>query len=591
MNKNYNKHITIGCFLFFMMTSCQKNFLEKRPYGAISETTLSTKDGVNGLLIGAYSLLDGGGATGGGYTTGFEAIAAPDDANLGTETGGSIIDCFMIDPSIAQFRDKWKFLYAAVQRCNDVLKLLPKVTDATPDEKLQLQAEAQFLRGIYYLYLASLWKNVPWIDETVSYSEGNYFVPNNVPVYPKIEADFKFAADKLTPTKPGVGRGNNWAAKSFLIKTYMFQKKFAEAKVLLDEIIVNGQTSNGKKYDLLPNYNDNFIPAKKNGSEAVFTAQMSVNDGANGANGNPMDFYNGSYGGPATCCYGWFQPTFDLVDAYQTDPITGLPLLDSYQNTPVKNDQGLSSSDPFTPYAGTLDSRLDWVVGRRGIPYRDWGVFPGKAWVRNQPIAGPYVAVKNIATQANVAIERQGGGGGTSNPLNLIRFSDVLLWGAECEVEVGSLAKAEEYVNRVRARAARPDGWVHTYLDPNNPTGGFTSTPAANYKVGLYPAGQFAANGKSNARKAVRFERRLELAMEHQRFFDLRRYDGNDFDLSGRINWWMKREGNQPGRAGGNYLKGNFEKGKHELYPIPLDQIELSVKDGASVLTQNPGYN
>ena len=93
----------------------------------------------------------------------------------------------------------------------------------------------------------------------------------------------------------------------------MFQKKFTEAKALLDDIIPNGQTSNGKQYGLQPNYGDNFKTAKKHSEECVFAVQMSVNDGANGPNGNPMDYYNGSFGGPATCCYGWYQPTYDLV--------------------------------------------------------------------------------------------------------------------------------------------------------------------------------------------------------------------------------------------------------------------------------------
>lgn len=372
----------------------------------------------------------------------------------------------------------------------------------------------------------------------------------------------------------------------------MFQKKFAEARPLLNEIITNGKASNGKKYDLLPKYGDNFLTATKHGPEAVFAVQMSVNDGANGANGNPMDFYNGTFGGPATCCFGWYQATFDLVDAYQTHAETGLPLLDTYRDTPISNDQGLTSDMPFTPYKGTLDSRLDHIVGRRGIPYRDWGVHPGRSWVRNQFTSGPYNSIKNIATQANVAAERQGGGGGTSNPYNLIRFADVLLWAAECEVEVGSLAQAEVYVNRVRARAANPAGWVHTYINPSNPTGGYTDTPAANYKVGLY-TGHFAANGQSYARKAVRFERRLELAMEHHRFLDMVRYDGNDFDIATVINQFMQLEGSRPGfNPTNNYKQGVFVKGRHELLPIPLQQIELSVREkgGASALTQNPGW-
>ena len=105
-------------------------------------------------------------------------------------------------------------------------------------------------------------------------------------------------------------------------------------------------------------------------------------------------------------------------------------MLDTYQLTPVKNDQGLASSDPFTSYAGTLDSRLDWSVGRRGIPYLDWGVNPGKSWVRNQFNAGPYTAIKNAVWRARVASDRQGGGGSTNNPYALIRFADVLLWAA-----------------------------------------------------------------------------------------------------------------------------------------------------------------
>jgi|SRR5665647_400 len=588
MKLNY-KFTAIGCLFLSITFSCGESFLNKRPYGALSESILYTKSGVDGLLIGAYSLLDGGGARGGDFWSWWEYLIAPDDARAGSERGVSDINCFQYDASYQYVSARWQFLYAAIQRCNDVLRLLPDVIDIKPEEAVQIEAEAKFLRGFYYFYLLVLWKNVPWIDETISYSAGNYFVPNTEPVWPKVEDDFKFAADNLTATKSQVGRANKWAAKSFLAKTYMFQKKFTEAKALLDDIISNGQTSNGKKYELLANYGDNFLTSKKHGSEAVFAVQMSVNDGANGPNGNPGDANNGSFGGPASCCYGWFQPTYDLVDTYQTDAVTGLPLLDTYQNTPIPNDNGLASSDPFTPYTGTLDSRLDYCVGRRGIPYKDWGLNPGKAWVRNQFNGGPYLAIKNIATQARVATDRQGGGGATNSPLNLIRFSDVLLWAAECEVEIGSLAKAEEYVNIVRKRAANPASWVHTYIDPSKPTAGFTDIPAANYKVGLY-TGQFEANGRSYARKAVRFERRIELSMEHNRYLDLLRYDGNDFDMAARHNSVMQTEALRISNPNNLYKTGVFVKGKNELFPIPLDQIELSIKDGVSVLVQNPGW-
>lgn len=588
--KIFNKLIIL--FLCIGSLSCSRSFLEIQPFGSVSEDILKNKEGVDGLLIGAYSLLKGGGTLSGNYDNGWTSLLAPDDARMGSESGVSVEDAFLFDATTPSLNNRWRFIYGAVQRCNDVIRVVNEITDATENEKTQILAEARFLRGVYYLQLATLWKNVPWIDETINYTDRNYLVPNDIDVYPNIEADFQFAADNLTDTKTEVGRVNKWAAKAFLVKTYMFQKKFQEAKPILDDIISNGVTSSGVKYKLLDKYGDNFNTAMRNGSEAVFAVQMSVNDGANGNNGNPMDNYNGTFGGPASCCYGWFQPTFDLVDAFQTDAVTGLPLLDSYFQTPIANDQGLDSSDPFTPYTGTLDPRLDWSVGRRGIPYLDWGVHPGKAWVRSQFTAGPYNSIKNAARQENVLSDRQGGGGGTNTPYSMIRFADVLLWAAECEIEVGSLEKAEEYVNMVRQRAANPDGFVKKYQNNSDPLAGFSDQAAANYKVGLYD-NHFASNGKTFARKAVRFERRLELAMEHHRYLDLKRYDGLDLDIADVHNNLMEREKARPNfNPASNYNSGNFVKGRHEFFPIPQDQIDLSVgADGISVLKQNPGYN
>src|SRR6266542_2358264 len=147
-----------------------------------------------------------------------------------------------------------------------------------------------------------------------------------------------------------------------LQKHTCFTKKFTEAKPLLDSIINSG------KYQLV-NYQDNFNPATKNNAESVFSAQSSVNDGSDGFNGNFGDVLNFPYnGGPAGCC-GFFQPSQYLVNHFKTDAITGLPDLDHYNDADVKNDEGIQSSDPFTPYTGALDPRLDWTVGRRGIPY------------------------------------------------------------------------------------------------------------------------------------------------------------------------------------------------------------------------------
>ncbi len=139
-------------------------------------------------------------------------------------------------------------------------------------------------------------------------------------------------------------------------------------------MIASGQNSQGVSYDLVDSFKDNFDAATQNNSESVFEIQMVANDGTNSiANSNQGGMLNFPYNSPFRCC-GFYQPTQDLVNSYKTDPSTGLPYLDNYNNDPVKNDMGINSFDPddpentsFDPYEGSLDPRLDWTVGRRGI--------------------------------------------------------------------------------------------------------------------------------------------------------------------------------------------------------------------------------
>jgi hypothetical protein len=602
MKRIYRILFLTACLLSLPLTSCRESFLERDALGATQESTLANKAGVEGLLVGAYSLLDGqGGPNGEAFNLAmavhnwvFGSVAS-DEAHKGSELGDqpdqASIENYTSVPTNFYFNDKWRAVYAGVQRANDVLRLLAKVTDGsiTPAQQTQLTAEARFLRGVYHLEAAKLWRNIPYVDETVSYANGNYNVSNAEPVWPKIEADFQFAADNLTPTKSEVGRANSWAAKAFLAKVYLFQRKFAEAKPLLEDIIANGVTAAGQKFDLV-NFADNFNPSKKNSPESVFAVQMSVNDGSGGQNGNYGLVLAMPNGGPTACC-SFFQPSFDLVNSYRTDPLTGLPLLATFNESPVTNDQGLTSQNPFTPYAGTLDPRLDWTVGRRGIPYLDWGLMPGSAWIRSQASGGPYILIKNVYYRADAEETSEAGWSNfNSNNYTMIRFADVLLWAAEVEVEIGSLDQAEAYVNRVRARAANPAGWVKTYVDNNDPSKGFTNQPAANYKIGLYN-GEFSRQGQSFAREAVRFERKLELAMEGHRFFDLQRYDtGQPGYMASVLNAYIAYENQIPG-FNYQYMNGaKFTPGKNEIYPVPQAQIDLSKKDGASLLQQNPGY-
>ncbi len=590
---NYIKLFVLAATAGILIYSCKKTYLDKRPLGQVDETALANKKGVEGLLIGAYSLLDG--VVGDKYSwgapasnwiygsiTGSEAYKGSEDYD---QTDIKPIENFSVTATNYFLPLKWGAVYDGVQRANDVLRVMAKAKDISPDDQKRIAAEARFLRAFFHFEAKKMWNKVPFIDETVTYANGNYHVSNEKDIWPDIENDLKYAKDNLAATPYGnaVGRANKYTAMALLAKAYMFQKKFAEAKPLLEAIIGSG------KYQLV-NYHDNFNPSTKNSKESIFSAQMSVNDHSDGSNGNYGDilnFPNGFLYGqqPGLCC-GFFMPSQYLVNHFKTDPVSGLPDLDNFNTQDVKNDQGVKSFEPFTPYDSTLDPRLDWTVGRRGIPYLDWGLHPGKRWIRVQEQNGPYSPKKNsyYKSQEGLLTENTGWTNGvTANNVNLIRYADVLLWAAEVETETGSLDKAQDYVNIIRSRAADPNGWVHTYIDPNDPSKGFTNTAAANYFIKVYPPGYFATKGQDYARRAVYYERMLELGMEGHRFFDLVRWGIADKE----INTYFLKE-----KTLRTYLNSaSFTKNKNEYFPIPQTEIDLSAgADGVRMMKQNPGY-
>lgn len=587
---------TLGIVGMTAIGACNKSFLNVRPFGELDEGSIANQPGVEKLLIGAYAMLNNGrtGVNGWRGARWLFGSVASDDAHFGTTPTGTPeameIERYNCQPTNSFINRRWEILYSGVQRANDVINLLAKVPkgDISESEEKQIKAEAVFLRAVFHLQAAMLWGNVPYIDESISFNNKNYKVSNTVPIWPKLEADFDYASKNLMPTNTDAGRANSWAAKAFLAKVYMFEHKFKEARPLLEDIIKNGITAKGEKYALVQNYHDNFDASKKNNSESVFAIQMTVNGGVNGNNGTVSwgTGYAGPYGGPYPS-YGFFQPSFSLVNSYKTDGVTGLPLIYNWNDFDIKNDQGLSSSDPFVPYTGTLDPRLDWTVSRRGIPLLDWGVNPGKSWVRFQDEQGPYLYYKNANPKSQPEARQR-----LSTSVNyvMIRFAHILLWAAEVEVEIGSLGKAEEYVNIVRKRAANSSGWVHKYVDDNNPSKGFSNIPAANYKINPYPNNYFNSKGKIFARDAVRFEEKIEWAMEGHRFFDLQRHDDGNGYMAGVLNGYLQHEQSVK-NLHMDYMKGaSFTDKVNKYYPIPQQQIDLSVKDGKPTLIQNKGY-
>jgi starch-binding outer membrane protein, SusD/RagB family len=578
--KKYMLSIAIMLSLGAVLVACKEDFLSLRPQGTLDENTLTNEKGIFSTLIGAYAVLDGwagdwthGDVWAASGTNWVWGSVVSDESHKGTDIGDQAIqnpiERYEALPTNPYFKSKWGNVYNGVARSNSVLNLIEQTKDLPEDKKALFTAEARFLRGHYHFEVKKIFNNVPYVDE--KQAEIKFKVPNDKDIWPMIEEDLQFAADNLPETMEQVGRVNKWTAKAFLAKAYMYQSKYAEALPLLNDIIANGQTSDGKKYGLNDCYHDNFNAATKNSKEAVFSTQYSVNDGSSdGENGGFGDILNYPYqGGPGACC-GFNQPSQNLVNSYKTDD-NGLPLIYTFNTADVKNDMGIAPTAPFVPYTGNLDPRLDWTVGRRSIPYLDWGPHPGAAWIRDQSYGGPYSPKKNVYYKSQQGSLSTGSGwaqGANANNYTLIRFADVLLWAAECEVEVGSLEKARTYVNMIRSRAK--NGCIVKNAD---------GTPAANYVINTYD--QPWAD-KTLARDAVRFERKLELAMEGHRFFDLVRW-GIAAEV---INEYLRVE-----QTKRQYLQGaTFKKGKNEYQPIPYAEIINSSINGQPTLQQNPGY-
>jgi hypothetical protein len=588
------KIFIIASAIAVVSASCSKSFFDLKPQGRASIDQLSNKSGVNGLLIGAYSLMDGVGAGNIGRTSAisnyvFGGITSG-DAVKGTDAGDqpeqSFIEQYNWLADNSYFLGKWQHAYAGVSRCNEVIQIVGSkaVSDMTDAEKTQVVAEARFLRGHYHFEAKKMWNMVPYIDETIYNRDdpNSTKVPNNVDIWPKIEADFDFAAKNLPAVQSQKGRATKWAAEAYLAKAYVFQKKWAQAKVLLLDILQNS----GKR--LMTNYHDNYRMVTNNNAESIFEVEFSVNDGTNGANGNVGDNLNWPYSStaPGRGCCGFYQPSHNLVNAFQTDPTSGLPMigasadgtLDTYNKIDLPNDEGIKSSDAFAlDKTIPVDPRLDWTVGRRNVNFLDWGPMPGSSWIRDQAYAGPFTGKKWMYYLAEESSSTHSTSRrSVNNNYRLLKLSHVILWLAECEVELGNLGNAEGYVNMIRTRAKT----------------GSAQDASVSYKVEPYLVGTFVANGADYARNAVRMETRLEFAMEGHRFFDLVRWGIAEKYL----NKYVQEEavpGTEPSGRRFNkrtYLAGKVFTSKNNYFPIPQDEILNSQKDGKPTLVQNPGY-
>ena len=538
-----------------MSTGCGDNFLLLTPVSSTSEATLSDAAGLDYLLTGAYSsfnsmLSSAGGMGEASLTNWVWGDIAGGDANKGSTASDqpdlTQIETWNWSTANGYIKNRWDAVYESVKRCNAVISLATKLADQLPNAN-EVIAQAKFIKGFWMFegirvygpaipyvtvedFEASTDPQVSNVDES-----GNY-----VYIWNKVEQDLKDAIDGLPETWGGdYGRATKWQAKAVLAKLYLYwaspydgsagygdSSKYASAKTLLEEIITSGVDAKGQKYTLADTYQAlwHYETSDWTG-ESVFDVQFTFN-GNTSQTASPHHThateFSGAlgYGG-----WGFYQPSYEFVNNHIVDA-NGLPL--SFAEYTAHKPLTTPNTDQ-TDLSIFTDPRLDVSAGRFGVPYQDYGIPSGlSTFVRDSGNGGVYLNKKQHGWKAERA------GAATTNPTStamnyhVIRFADILLMRAECDIRDGGDTKlAFEYINKVRARAAKAGvaadkTTVGSYTLENLAEGTTTTGMAAQYRVGLYPGTDFAS--VDAAWTALKRELRAEFGMEGHRWFDIARW-------------------------------------------------------------------
>lgn len=576
------KYIVALSFLTFMsLGSCGEDFLYKAPQGSIDENALTNANGVDLLVTNAYANLtenDWGASvfnwTFGGMYGG--------DANKGSDANDqSVLNTMELYTTLASngyIDQKWRWVYKGVKRANKAIQVMANVTDMPEAVRKSRTGELKFLRALFYFEGIKVFGPfIPWVDEAIT--ENNPLIHNDKDIYLNVLADLDDAIANLPNTQDTPGRVNVWAAKALKAKILMQKGDMAAAKPILKDVIENGKTSNGLAYGLEDDLDANFSSYTENGKESIFAVQFSVDTNNNGNVGMSLCYPHGGSGNPGGCC-GFYQPSNELANSFKVDA-NGLPLLDNS----YRNGDPVSYRNPSTVASAPLalnnneipvDPRLDFAIGRFGIPYKDWGT-PKNSWVRDAANGGIYLPKKHVYSKAEEEAGLASGGfsegwaPGSAMNLQYLSLRDCILLYAECLANDGELSQAMNQVNKIRTRAG---------LEPNIIK--INGVPAANYKIATYPTTHAAFTDKATCIKAVRMERKLELAMEGQRWFDLSRWGGEY--MAGAVKDYIDFEKKYLAK----FATASYLPAAKTMFPIPDVQIQTMGNDesGKPYLTQ-----
>ncbi|MDE5584798.1 MAG: RagB/SusD family nutrient uptake outer membrane protein [Muribaculaceae bacterium] len=473
----------------------------------------------------------------------------------------------------------WYRLYCNISRCNRALVALEDYGVEKLGEKTAAQrvGEVHFLRGHSYFKLLTMFRQIPWVDENVFRNNLQEKTPNNQFTYDqlweKVINEFRMAYDALPEVvTDGGGRANKIAAASYLAKCYLtiawgdgyeatdgigfINKEHMQKVVDYTDVVARSQ------YGYLEDFGDIFLPEYKNSKESIFAVQTSqyTEDNTRFGRANWSNMLNGCWG-MWSCGWDFHKPSQDLVDAYKTQ--NGLPMLDNYDQDstyPVKENVGTQKWDP----------RLFHTVGMPTFPYKYEAEYMMSTDNSRDPNNyGFYTSLKEVP-------QRSGGetfeGSWQAFAMNdyVFRYTDVMLMRAEALIELDRLGEAMTIINAIRQRAKdsveKHIAYAKDFCD-----------------IALYTDATFG--NKDHARECLRFERRLEMAMESSRYFDLRRW-GIASDV---LNAYFEKAKNfkYGDTEYGKYYDGaHYTAGKNEFYPVPYNQLYYI----PGLYVQNKGY-
>ena len=559
------KYLSLLAACSFLFAGCS-DFLDMNPNGILDEESVSGVEQLDKLVISAYSMLGND-----HYDIPFNlwpyGNVRSDDAYKGGRDESDIQDFHFYETSsniTANFGEPdglWYNCYIAISRANNALRSLNNVSEQDfPNKKIRI-GECRFIRGHFYFLLKVLFKSIPYIDETVAiedYGTISNIALSNDELWQKIADDFKAAYDNL-PESQGtdVGRANKYSAAAYLAKTYLYKAYRQDEKHNVTEInaedlkqvLTFSNEVMSSDYGLEDDFAYNFLPGSyETGKESLFAIQHSTDDGTLYGRLNFSDALNVPMKFSGSCDFQ--KPSQNLVNAYKT--VNGLPEFSDYNKA------------DYNANTDKVDPRLYHTVALPGVPYKyDKKNIFDESWTRNKAVYGLYSSLKeNVALNDPSSVLIDPFRANTKNKI-VIRYADVVLMRAEALIELDREKEALPLINEIRERAKKSTGLIDY---------------AENMDIALYVDNVNCNWTKPYAREALRWERRLELAMESQRFFDLVRWGIAD----SVINTFYKEEA--PKRT--YYEDAHFEKNRAEYVPIPQQQINFSKQ----VYKQNYGY-